>query len=285
MYPQPQDPWEGEDTTPPSPLVPATPEPVTLPDPALPPELPGWRRRWNELSDRSKLLATGGAVALLCCCGGLALALAVPNLAESPAPRAPMNPSGTPTSSVPARPPSAGIPTSGPSPSAELEVEPRAPAPPAPARPGTTAPSSEPAEPTDRVETRTVTETVSIPHGTTTVEDPSLPVGTERVRTRGVDGEKTLTYEVTLTNGEETDRSLVGETVTREPVDEVIAIGTMEEPRCHPNYSGACVPLANDVDCEGGTGDGPEYVRGPVRIVGEDVYGLDDDDDGIGCED
>lgn len=54
---------------------------------------------------------------------------------------------------------------------------------------------------------------------------------------------------------------------------------------CHPNYEGACVPIASDVDCAGGSGNGPEYVEGPVYIVGEDVYGLDDSDpDVIGCE-
>lgn len=53
---------------------------------------------------------------------------------------------------------------------------------------------------------------------------------------------------------------------------------------CDPNYEGACVPIASDVDCAGGSGNGPEYVRGPVRVVGTDIYGLDRDKDGIGCE-
>lgn len=53
---------------------------------------------------------------------------------------------------------------------------------------------------------------------------------------------------------------------------------------CDPNYEGGCVPLASDVDCAGGSGNGPEYVRGPVRVVGNDIYGLDRDGDGYGCE-
>ena len=53
---------------------------------------------------------------------------------------------------------------------------------------------------------------------------------------------------------------------------------------CDANYEGACVPVASDVDCEGGSGNGPEYVRGPVRVVGVDIYGLDRDNDGVGCE-
>jgi len=53
---------------------------------------------------------------------------------------------------------------------------------------------------------------------------------------------------------------------------------------CDPNYTGACVPIASDVDCAGGSGNGPAYVHGPVRVVGVDIYGLDRDKDGIGCE-
>lgn len=53
---------------------------------------------------------------------------------------------------------------------------------------------------------------------------------------------------------------------------------------CNPNYS-PCVPNDPvDVDCKGGGGNGPSYVQGPVRVIGTDVYGLDKDNDGIGCE-
>lgn len=52
---------------------------------------------------------------------------------------------------------------------------------------------------------------------------------------------------------------------------------------CHPNYS-PCVPIASDVDCAGGGGNGPAYVRGPIRVIGSDIYGLDRDGDGIACE-
>ncbi|GAB3876626.1 hypothetical protein GCM10029964_023950 [Kibdelosporangium lantanae] len=52
---------------------------------------------------------------------------------------------------------------------------------------------------------------------------------------------------------------------------------------CDPNYSG-CVPIASDVDCAGGSGNGPAYVKGPIRVIGNDIYGLDNDHDGIACE-
>lgn len=53
---------------------------------------------------------------------------------------------------------------------------------------------------------------------------------------------------------------------------------------CDPNYEGACVPIASDVDCAGGSGNGPAYVRGPVYVVGDDIYDLDRDGDGVACE-
>lgn len=52
---------------------------------------------------------------------------------------------------------------------------------------------------------------------------------------------------------------------------------------CDPNYE-PCVPIASDVDCAGGSGNGPAYVVGPVRVIGADIYGLDRDGDGVGCE-
>ena len=51
---------------------------------------------------------------------------------------------------------------------------------------------------------------------------------------------------------------------------------------CTPGYD-PCVPPASDVDCAGGSGNGPAYT-GPVRVTGSDPYGLDADGDGLGCE-
>ena len=54
--------------------------------------------------------------------------------------------------------------------------------------------------------------------------------------------------------------------------------------KCHPSYKGACLdPKASDYDCLGGSGNGPKYT-GLVRVVGPDVFRLDADHDGWGCE-
>jgi hypothetical protein len=59
-----------------------------------------------------------------------------------------------------------------------------------------------------------------------------------------------------------------------------IAITT---PNCTSGYS-PCIAPGPDVDCGGGTGDGPRYVYVTVRVTGSDPYGLDADNDGYGCE-
>jgi hypothetical protein len=55
---------------------------------------------------------------------------------------------------------------------------------------------------------------------------------------------------------------------------------------CTPGYM-PCIPnRASDVDCYGGSGNGPRYTRAGVvyRVRGADRYGLDADNDHRGCE-
>lgn len=136
--------------------------------------------------------------------------------------------------------------------------------------------------------------TTVVPFERTTVDDPQLDVGKTAVTT-GADGTKVTTYRVTYVDGVEVARESVSEAVTVAPVNEVTSNGTrppapapvpLVQPanNCDSNYADACVPVASDVDCEGGGGNGPAYVRGPVRVVGQDVYDLDRDGDGIACD-
>ncbi len=78
--------------------------------------------------------------------------------------------------------------------------------------------------------------------------------------------------------------SYAPETTTTTTTTTTRATTTSAPSSCHPSYTGACVPIGvSDVDCRGGSGNGPYYV-GRVTVVGPDVYGLDRDGDGIGCE-
>jgi len=57
------------------------------------------------------------------------------------------------------------------------------------------------------------------------------------------------------------------------------------EPSCHPSYQGACLLIgAGDYDCAGGSGNGPNYIQGPVYVIGYDEFDLDRDGDGVACE-
>lgn len=54
---------------------------------------------------------------------------------------------------------------------------------------------------------------------------------------------------------------------------------------CHPSYPDVCLQIGiGDYDCAGGSGNGPNYVRGPLLVVGYDEFGLDGNGDGVGCE-
>ncbi|MET8040071.1 G5 domain-containing protein [Micromonospora sp. NPDC005215] len=152
-----------------------------------------------------------------------------------------------------------------------------------PSVPASPTPSDAASPPVVKVTTET--EQVTVRYGEKTVKDSSLAEGKRVVRTKGVNGVRTLTYQVTTTNGVRTSRKLVKSTVTKQAVAQVVAVGTKkpQSSTCDPNYSG-CVPIASDVDCAGGSGNGPAYVSGPIRVIGDDIYDLDRDGDGTACD-
>ena len=229
--------------------------PPTVPFTAVPgavaPDPPAKRKRTNKI-----ILAVIGTV-LLCVCGPIITVGAL--LSDDPE----QTPDTPATTAPVADPPTTASPT---------------------LTSPTAATSSVVATPV--VENRTVIEKQKVPYQTRTVKDSSLRKGTRKVAVRGVAGVKTLTYQVTLTDGVETAKKLIRSQITKAPVTQVVRVGTKVTQQCHPNYSGACVPIASDVDCAGGSGNGPAYVEGPVRIIGTDIYDLDGNNkNGIGCED
>lgn len=82
------------------------------------------------------------------------------------------------------------------------------------------------------IETKVEKKTEVIPHGTKEVDDPSLEYGKTKVRTAGIDGVRTYTYNVTYKDGKEAKRELVRTEITKEAVDEVIAKGIKIKWRC-----------------------------------------------------
>lgn len=82
----------------------------------------------------------------------------------------------------------------------------------------------------DRPEILRQVYTAAIPHPVSRCSDPTLPAGTEAVLTPGSDGEMRCTAEITYLGGEEANRQVLTETVTRQPVAEIIAVGTGSAP-------------------------------------------------------
>ncbi|RAO17779.1 Beta-N-acetylhexosaminidase [Micromonospora noduli] len=250
-------------------------QPPQNPGPPYPPSFgqtprPNWFRRATPAGRVAVILGSVTLSLLLLCCTGTAIVGALTGEPEptktGTAAEQPQQPilaaPGEPTEEAPAQEES---PIAGPS---------SAPA---------TAPSSAAAVPV--VQVTTVTEQATIRYGERTVKDSSLAEGKRVVRTKGVNGVRTLTYEVTTTDGVRTNKKLVKSAVTKQPVTQVVAVGTKkpQSSKCDPNYSG-CVPIASDVDCAGGSGNGPAYVSGPIRVIGDDIYDLDRDGDGIACD-
>ncbi len=141
------------------------------------------------------------------------------------------------------------------------------------------------------------TKTEAIPFTSTNENDATLAQGQTKIKQAGVNGAKEIKYRVTVVDAKETKREKISEVVTVQIIPRIILVGTYVAPtpppvqpqpepqaNCDPNYSGACVPIASDVDCAGGSGNGPAYVSGPVYVIGTDKYGLDRDGDGVGCE-
>jgi hypothetical protein len=54
---------------------------------------------------------------------------------------------------------------------------------------------------------------------------------------------------------------------------------------CDPSYPDTCLlDGIGDYDCAGGRGDGPNYVKGPIRVLAPDPFDLDSNGNGWGCE-
>lgn len=109
--------------------------------------------------------------------------------------------------------------------------------------------------------------------GNTAVESPSAPAASDTVAAPIV--ESVVETEVPV--------SEAPVEASEPPAEVPAAIPAVPTPECHPSYSGCLKIDAEDYDCEGGTGNGP-YYTGKVQVIGPDVFGLDKNGDGWGCE-
>lgn len=79
-----------------------------------------------------------------------------------------------------------------------------------------------------RVGTQVVAQEEVVAYGREVINDPNAPIGSERVKTPGVEGKSLNTYEVMLRDGVEVGRVKLQEVILQEPKDEVVIIGAQE---------------------------------------------------------
>lgn len=95
----------------------------------------------------------------------------------------------------------------------------------------------------DQVVTCRETFSATISHETEYTADETLPLGIEKVLTQGQDGELLRTADVTYVNGVATQRSILSETMLRQPVTEVVSIGNAE---ASEEKEAAAMPVIGD---------------------------------------
>lgn len=90
-----------------------------------------------------------------------------------------------------------------------------------------------------RVQVGEVAVPAPIDYRTVETEDPAAFAGERTVTQPGAEGEQVTTYRVTVTDGVETGREQLASTVTRPPVDQLVAVGTKARPAAPAAKPGA----------------------------------------------
>ena len=98
--------------------------------------------------------------------------------------------------------------------------------------------------------------TEPVPFETVKQADPTLPKGQTKVLTAGQNGERTLLTEVSVVDGQEV-RRVVESKVTKEPVSQILAVGTKEDAQPVPQPSPSPVVKAKGTQEEGHVGEAP----------------------------
>ena len=93
--------------------------------------------------------------------------------------------------------------------------------------------------------------------------DPTLAKGQTKVLTAGQNGERTLLTEVSVVDGQEV-RRVVESKVTKEPVSQILAVGTKEDAQPTPQPIPSPVVTAKGTQEEGHVGEAPVQPENPT---------------------
>ena len=81
----------------------------------------------------------------------------------------------------------------------------------------------------ERVTFEEVSEVEVIPFEVVRQNNNSMAQGTESIAVAGVNGEKNITYKIKKVDGEEVEREVLKEEVTKQPVNQVVNVGTIPQ--------------------------------------------------------
>ena len=84
---------------------------------------------------------------------------------------------------------------------------------------------------------KTETKTEAVPYESVERNDNTITSGERRLSIAGVNGERTITYEVTYIRGEETARTELKREISKEPIAQVTLVGTYVKPAPRPAAS------------------------------------------------
>ena len=113
----------------------------------------------------------------------------------------------------------------------------------------------------NRITGGTETKQVSLPFKTTQVSNANAYTGTSTVTTQGVDGEETVTYALLIVNGKKQAPKQISVQVTKQPVDEVLSVGTKALPSSASSLNWTALAT-----CESGDN--------PAENTGNGFYGM-----------
>lgn len=117
-------------------------------------------------------------------------------------------------------------------------------------------------------ETTTEVETEVIPYDTEVIENAELDYGIENVKQEGSEGTREITYEVTKVNGVETDRKVISNKVTKEPVKKIVEVGTKPVITTDTQVENKVIPYETEII------ENPNRFTSDSRTITEGVDGL-----------
>jgi hypothetical protein len=136
------------------------------------------------------------------------------------------------------------------------------------------------------ISAKQVTETQPVGFITTDENDSSLANGQTETKQAGHNGIETLTYNITYSNGQQTNKTLDSTVVTAPPVNQIVELGTYIAPATPAPTTTSTMPTTSSVGCTPLSDEGTCYEPGEYcRDSDQGSSGVAGDGKSITCED